>query len=273
MGVVEIQEDQSFAFDVTSGGDEHILLLEGLGAQLIGWQDEFYQMFVDAGYTVVRMDNRDVGGSPRFVGDEYRMSDMAGDADRLLGALGVDSAHIIGQSMGGMIAQELALTFPGRVRSLGLIYSASSAAFLAPSSRVMRSSPPPALRDKESFIEHYVEDERVCWSERYPMDVDWKRRLAGLMWERGWDAEGPDRQLSAIYRSPDRLDRLASIQVPTVLIHGTADALIPPIASEAMAARMPNAELHLIEGMGHSIPRPLWPTIEDALVRNVRRAG
>lgn len=255
--------------EVSAGGPETMLFIEGLGAQLLGWRDEFCEQFVHAGYTVVRMDNRDAGLSSRFPGVAYTLSDMAGDVVALLDAFGVQSAHVVGQSMGGMIGQELALRDPERVRSLGLIYSTPSTAYVNLDSRpaIQRA---PATR--EEAIEQYVEDERICSTSRYPMDERWKRNLGGMMWDRGMDTLGTQRQVGAIMRSPDRTPRLGQIRIPTAVIHGTKDALIQWQASEVLANRIDDAVLMLLEGMGHSLPAALWPEIVDAILTNARRA-
>lgn len=255
--------------EVAAGGPETMLFIEGLSAQLLGWRDEFCEKFVEAGYTVVRLDNRDAGLSPRFPGQAYTLADMADDVVALLDALDIESAHIVGQSMGGMIAQELVLRDADRVRSLGLLYTAPSMAY---ANRDIRPTVQKVPATREEAIEQYLDNERICSTARYPMDEGWKRRLGGMMWDRGIDPFGTQRQGEAMMRSGDRTVRLTDILVPTVLIHGTEDALIRSTASEVLAEHIDDATLLLLDGMGHSLPVELWPDIVGAILTNASRA-
>lgn len=252
--------------EVSAGGPETMLFIEGFSAQLIGWRDEFCEQFIEAGYTVVRLDNRDAGLSARFPGHAYTLADMAEDVVALLDALDITSAHIVGQSMGGMIAQELALRDADRVRSLGLLYTAPSMAYVD-----IRPTAQKVPVTREEAVEQYLDNERICSTARYPMDEEWKRRLGGMMWDRGIDPLGKQRQSEAMMRSGDRTLRLTDIRVPTVLIHGTEDALIRSSASEVLAESIDDATLLLLEGMGHSLPVELWPDIVGAILTNAGR--
>jgi pimeloyl-ACP methyl ester carboxylesterase len=263
-----------FCYDVIGDGPEAMIFLEGLSAHMIAWHKDFCQLFADAGCTVIRMDNRDVGLSQRFPGVPYTLADMAEDTAEVLEALGFRSVHVAGQSMGGMIAQELALSHPEMVRSLTLIYTAPSPDYLDLNGRggnerlAERALP----LTREEAVEQYVADEQICSTPAYPMDENWKRQLGGMMWDRGWDPSGAARQLSAINRSGDRTHLLERITAPVLLLHGTADQLIPARASKAMATHLPNARLELFEGLGHAIPRPLWPQFRDLILHNARQA-
>jgi pimeloyl-ACP methyl ester carboxylesterase len=272
---VTLPDGTTFCVEVMAAGPEPLLLIEGLGAHMISWREEFCHQLSDAGYTVIRLDNRDVGLSQHFPGHKYTLSDMAADTAGVIRELGYESVHVVGQSMGGMIAQELALNHPEVVLSLALICTAPAASYLDLGSKggvdgfAPRALPP----SREEAIEQYVDDERICASTAYSFDEAWRRQLGGLMWDRGWDPGGAARQLQAIMASGDRTERLRDISAPTVLIHGTSDALIPVAASQAIALRIAGARLTVIDGMGHEIPRPLWPTFRDLIVENARRAS
>ena len=264
----------TFCYDVLDGGKQIVLLLEGLSAHLVAWRPELCERLRAAGFTVVRMDNRDAGLSQRFEDVPYTVADMADDAAELLQALGIGEAHVVGQSMGGMIAQELALRHPAQVSSLTLIYTAPGpdqvTLNVTDGPRRDLHRPPP--RSREEAVEQYVEDERICASVAYPFDEQWKRHLAALMWDRRWDDGGAARQAAALEQSPDRTSRLGEIRVPTACIHGTADRLISPEGSRVLASRIPGATLHLFDGMGHEIPAPLIPAFSDIIIGNATRA-
>lgn len=264
------------AYDVlgTLGTEVPFLLVEGLSAHLLGWRDEFCQGFVDAGHPVIRFDNRDVGESQRHPEGGYSAADMADDAKALLDALGVERVHVVGQSMGGMISQELAIRHPTAVASMALFYTAPSTSFLKPSSRDldhMKSRLPPTTR--EQAVEQYVEDERECASTAYAFDETWKRTLGGLMWDRTrGNPDAPARQREALERSRDRLPLLRELAVPTLVIHGTADVLISDAGSRAIAEAITDSRLRMFEGMGHELPRELWPEFVREIIQNAARS-
>lgn len=263
------------AYDLLGDGLEGtpFLLIEGLSAHYLGWRDEFCQKLVDAGHRVVRFDNRDIGKSQRYPGVDYTLGDMADDAKDLIDALGIEQVHVLGQSMGGMIAQELALRHPGAVRSLAVLYTAPSVDYLKPSSRdltEMASRTAPSSRAEA--VDRYVHDERECASTAYPFDEAWKRTLGGLMWDRSPDGiDGVVRQRTAVGLSRDRLPLLGQISCPTLVMHGTADALVSEEGSRAIAGAVPGSRLRLYEGMGHELPRDLWDELVAEIVDNARR--
>lgn len=259
-------------------GSEHdavpFVLIEGLGAHYLGWRDEFCQLLVDEGHPVIRLDNRDVGLSQRHPGAEYTVGDMADDVYGLIEALGLTRAHIVGQSMGGMIAQELVIQHPDAVASLALFYTAPSIDYLLPSSRdvaYLRERPAPGTR--EEWVRQYIDDESECASPSFVFDATWKETLAGLMWDRSrTDNDGVLRQRQAIARSRDRLPLLESVDTPTVVFHGTADRLVSVDGGRAIAEAVDGSIVHIYEGMNHELPRELWQQFAREIVQNARLA-
>jgi len=275
------------------GSGEPVLLIMGLGAQLIHWHDDFCAQLVDRGFEVIRFDNRDVGKStwldplgvpdvrralvkgfmPGLVAEApYTLTDMANDAAALLDGLGLASAHVVGVSMGGMIAQTMAIAHPARVRSLVSIMS-------TPGSRRHSLARPHALKailspmpkGREARIERTVETFRVIHARGFPFPEDAIRALATAAYDRGFHPAGFARQFAAILASGSRTRALAHLRVPTTVIHGTLDPLVPPAGGAATAQAIPNARLQWVEGMGHSLPREAWGLIADAIVDNSRR--
>jgi len=270
-----------------------LLLVMGLGGQMILWPDEFCEALAARGYHVVRYDNRDVGlstkldqaGLPdvmgalaavaqgRSIDAPYRLRDMADDAAGLLDALDLASAHVVGASMGGMIAQTLAIEHPARVRTLTSIMSTTGDASL-PQARpeAMAALLTPAPTERAAAIEHGLRLWRTIGSPGFPFDEAWVRARAALAFDRGQSPAGVARQLVAILASGSRRDALAAVRAPTLVIHGAADPLIPVEAGRATAAAVPGAELLEIEGMGHDLPRALWATLADAIAKHAARA-
>jgi pimeloyl-ACP methyl ester carboxylesterase len=266
-------------------GAPPMLLVIGLGTQMILWEDDFCETLAGHGFFVIRFDNRDVGRSTilrdariptklqLLLRDRraaaYSLDDMAGDAAGLLEQLGIGSAHVVGASMGGMIAQLLAIHHPAQVRSLVSIMSTTG------SRRVGQAHPklfPRLLRrprlDREGYINDFVETYRAIGSRRYPPDRDRTRATAARCFERGIHPAGASRQLAAIVAAPDRTPLLGALRLPTTVIHGTADPLIRPSGGRATAAAIPGARLLMLPGMGHDLPRELWPQIVDAILQN-----
>jgi pimeloyl-ACP methyl ester carboxylesterase len=271
-------------------GDPPLLLIAGLGVQLVGWDEEFCLQLADRGYQVILYDHRDVGLSthlhdaPRpnahaaLSGDAssaaYRLDDLADDAAGLLDGLGLDSAHVVGVSMGGMVAQVLALRHRARVRSLGLIMSTTGSRTVGqstPAARQVLVQAPP--RDRDDIAERAVENARVTGSPGYPADHDEIRRRALRAYDRNFDPMGVGRQLVAVLASDDRTTALAEIDVPTVVIHGAADPLIEVSGGEALARAIPGAELHVVEGMGHDLPRALWPRFLERIEETIQKGS
>jgi pimeloyl-ACP methyl ester carboxylesterase len=272
--------------------DPPLLLVMGLGAQMILWPDEFCEALADRGHHVVRFDNRDAGLSTRLdpaglpdvmgalgavaqgrpVDAPYRLSDMAADAAGLLDALDLPSAHVVGASMGGMIAQTLAIEHPARVRTLTSIMSTTGDPSLPqakPEAMAVLLTPPPT--ERAAAIEHGVHLWRTIGSPGFAFDEAEVRAMAARTFDRGPSPAGTARQLVAILASGSRRDALAAVRAPTLVIHGAADPLIPVEAGRATAAAVPGAELLEIEGMGHDLPRALWPTLVDAIAKHAAR--
>ena len=270
-----------------------MLLIMGLGAQMILWHDDFCATLAGRGYRVIRFDNRDVGesswmddlGMPDVVSvftavathqpvsAPYLLRDMAADAAGLLAALDIERAHVVGVSMGGMIAQTLALDAPARLRSLTSIMSSTGNPNLPqprPEAMAVLLTPPPP--DREGAIARGVEVFRTIGSPGFPFEEDEVRRLAALSYDRGFNPAGTARQLVAILASGSRVERLRSLRVPTLVIHGTDDPLVPLAAGQETANAIPNAALLAIEGMGHDMPRPVWPRMIDAICDLAARA-
>jgi pimeloyl-ACP methyl ester carboxylesterase len=252
-----------------------VLLVMGIGAQMVGWHEDFCAALA-VGHYVVRFDNRDAGESQWLEGHPdleacaagdtssavYTLEDMADDAIGLLDALGIGAAHVVGASMGGMIAQTIALRHPERVLTLTSIMSTTGERGIAQPTEaalaVLLSAP---AKSREEAMERSVEARRVIGSPGYPRDEEEIRRRAGIAWDRGVNPAGFARQLAAVWASGDRTEALRSLDVPTLVVHGEDDPLIPVDGGEATAAAIPGAELWTVPGMGHDLPRPLWPEL------------
>jgi pimeloyl-ACP methyl ester carboxylesterase len=279
------------------GAAETILLIAGLGTQMIRWTAPFCRELVTRGYRVVRFDNRDTGRSTHFTEHgamdfaastsaltegrrpelAYTLDDMASDALGLLDVLSIRRAHIVGRSMGGMIAQILASEHPSRVLSLTSIMSATGNPNM-PSvepdamTMMMRPAPDPVL-DEAGFLDHGVAFARRIAGTAHPFDEQACRALLGEEVRRGRASGGFGRQLAAVGVAGDRRARLAAITAPTLVVHGTDDPLFPPACGEDTAASISDAEMMLIPGMGHDLPPSLYRAIADAIERTARRSS
>ena len=277
-------------YDVT-GPDDGVpmLLCTGISVQLIWWWDEFVAKLVERGYRVIRFDNRYAGKSTQFDhmdlaasmnaafadGDApYTLSDIANDAVALLDHLGVEKAHIVGQSMGGMTVQTIALEHPDRVLSMCSIGSTTGDPSVGQPDPTglgafMGGGAPPTNRDEAA--DRYVEMWRALAGPAYPCDEARTRDVGLRAYDREHGGIGVIRHIAAIRVSGDRTPRLAQIKVPVLVIHGTSDPLVGVSGGYATAQAIPNSELHIVEGMGHDIPPPLWDEFADLIHKNAQR--
>ena len=270
-----------------------ILLITGLGGQMIDWDEDFCEQLVNQGFYVIRFDNGDVGLSTKFdeagvpdvttvinavqagetVETSYSLEDMADDAIGLLDALHVDKAHICGASMGAYISQIVAFRHPTRVLSLTSIMGSTGNPDLPP--------PKPEARrallirmptEREAYIEHSLKDWRILYGSGFPFDKEqWRTDIANE-YDRGFYPQGSIRQLVAIRANGNRKSKLASITVPTLVIHGAEDPFVPVEGGKDTAEVIPGAHLLIIEGMGHSLPPEMWPQIVEAITDNAKKA-
>jgi pimeloyl-ACP methyl ester carboxylesterase len=268
--------------------DSPVVLVMGLATQMIAWHEEFCVQFADRGFHVVRFDNRDIGRSThldfrpptlrqmlrRRVGPEqYSLSDMAGDTAGLIRALEIAPAHVVGASMGGMIGQVLAAEHPELVRSLTSIMSTTGSRWHGqPALSVYKYLLRPPPRDREGYIERAAEVFGLVGSTGFPRDESYIRERAARSYDRGYDIRAGGRQLGAITASADRTEQLRTIRAPSLVIHGTVDKMIKPSGGRATAKAIPGARLLEIEGMGHDLPRGVWPQILDAISDHARAA-
>ncbi|HZD66548.1 MAG TPA: alpha/beta fold hydrolase [Acidimicrobiales bacterium] len=270
--------------------DPALVLIMGLSGQLIWWDDAFCEALVARGFRVIRFDNRDVGRSARFDGARrpdlaalmagdagtasYTLEDMADDTAGLLEALGVEAAHVVGASMGGMIAQVLAIRHPRLVRSLCSIMSTTGARDVGqPSRAALEVLLRPPAGTREEYVAASVEASRVIGSPGFPADEEAVGLRAARSWDRGYSPEGVARQLAAILASPDRTAALGHLLVPTLVIHGEEDPLVDPSGGRATARAVPGAELVMVPGMGHDLPVGAWDRIVEAIAANASRAA
>ncbi|GAA0424522.1 alpha/beta hydrolase [Streptomyces luteireticuli] len=265
-----------------------VVLVMGGGGQLINWPEDFCTELVGHGVQVIRFDNRDSGRSTHFhdapvpdlqaalAGDassaSYTLSDMAADTVGLLDALELDGAHLVGASLGGMIAQTVAIEHPDRVRSLTSMMSTTGDLGVGqPDFAVLAGvgSPP---EDRQGYIDWYVRTFRLIGSPGFPYDEAHAADVAGRAYDRGLDHLGLQRQAVATVASGDRTARLRSLDVPALVIHGTADVMCDISGGHATAAAIPGAELITVDGLGHSFPRGAWPEIIPPIAGLVHRA-
>jgi pimeloyl-ACP methyl ester carboxylesterase len=266
--------------------DPALLLIMGLATQMVGWREDFCRQLVERGFFVIRYDNRDVGRSTSMKGravtlrqlvtrrikkPPYTLGELADDAAGLLDHLGIAQAHVVGASMGGMIAQHLAFRYPARVLSLASIMSTTGGRFVGqPRMAVVPLFLSRPSGSKEEYIERAVKLFHAVGSKRL-FDEESVRESAALAWERGVNMPGAGRQLAAITADHNRKKRLRRITAPTLVIHGKDDRLISPSGGKATAKAIPGARLLLLDDMGHDLPRPLWPKVIDAIVENSER--
>jgi pimeloyl-ACP methyl ester carboxylesterase len=266
-----------------------LLLVMGLGSQMVMWEDDFCETLAGRGFHVVRFDNRDVGRSTILRdapiptraqlllrdrrGASYTLADMASDAAGLLDQLGIESAHVVGASMGGMISQQLAIDHADRVRSLVSIMSTTGSRRAGqPSPRLIPMLLRRPARSRDAYIAEFQTTFTAIGSRTYPPDPERLRGLAERCWDRGYYPAGTARQLAAIGTAPHRAASLANLRIPATVIHGDEDRLVMPSGGRATAKAIRGAKLIVLRGMGHDMPRQLWPQIIDAIVENAAAA-
>jgi pimeloyl-ACP methyl ester carboxylesterase len=266
-----------------------LLLITGLGAQMITWEDAFCDQLAGRGFHVIRFDNRDsglstwmdgagppdmaaaFGGSPQ---PAYELDDLAADAAGLLAALGISAAHVVGASMGGFIAQLVAINHPDCVLSLTSIMSGPGGADEVPpkpEGAAVLIAAPPATREER--IEQAITFRRVLLGSGDPLDEGFERARARKAVERAYHPAGVGRQLVAIMAAKSRLERLQQLRVPTLVIHGIDDVLVPVENGRLVAEAVPGARLIEIEGMGHDVPARVWPEVMDAIAETASQAA
>ena len=262
-----------------------MLLIMGLGAQMIRWDEAFCKALAAQGHWVIRFDNRDVGLSTKFdqagipdimsliMGKKadvpYKLKDMAADAVGLLDVLGIKSADVVGVSLGGMIAQTMAIHYPKRVRTLTSIMSSTGNPSL-PQTRPEAAEVllAPAASNRNDYLANELKAAKVLHGPKYPLNEDYVRKYSERSYDRCYHPQGFPRQLGAILASGSRNEALAKVKTPTLVIHGTADPLIPVEGGKDTAKSIPGAKLLIIEGMGHSIPVEVAPQIIRAILEH-----
>jgi pimeloyl-ACP methyl ester carboxylesterase len=280
------------AYDVFGESGRPLLLIMGIGAQRCFWDDTMCQALVGAGFQAVRFDHRDIGESSRLDGaavprpgkmlalrmlgrvptPPYSLSDMASDAAQLIRHLGWPSAHVVGTSMGGMIGQQLAVDRPEVVRSLTSIMSTPGGRRYLPKPFALKAlfmTPPKNAEEAGLSVDNFF---RTVGGYGYPHDSDRLRAIGQLSHQRGVNPRGFLRHFAAIMGTADRRPAMASSRVPTLVIHGTSDPLIPPSAGRATARLIPGATWLPISGKGHGLPSAVWPTVVSAIARHAERA-
>ena len=285
---IEIEYD---TFGDPSG--EPLLLIMGLGTQMIAWDSEFCQKLVNRGFYVIRFDNRDIGLSTKFnhlgkpnimklviafqkgekVEAPYTLYDMTDDALGLLNALGINKAHICGASMGAMITQTMAVKYPDKVLSITSIMGTTGIpdpSQTKPEAMQVLSKPAPT--EREAYIEDAIKRRKILHGTGYPYDEERIRRLAELSYDRCFNPDGLIRQMAAVLATGSRKEDLSNIQCPTLVIHGSDDPLVSVEGGRDTAEAIEGAELLIIEGMGHSLPVETWERIADAIAKNAAKA-
>src|SRR5437763_10984622 len=263
----------SLYYEVFGGGDDPTLLLvNGLGSQCINFKVELCTLLSTEGFRVVRFDNRDVGLSSHLKGGpKYTVEDMADDGFAVLDAIGVRSAHVAGWSMGGMIVQAMALKRPDRIVSMTSVMSAPGPITGERDPDVVAAFMAPAATTRDEAAERHLAGLRA-WGSPASYDVDRITADAHAAFDRCWDPEGRARQAMAVGSSPSRVDGLRDLQVPTLVVHGDADRLVPLAAGQATADAIPGARLEIVPGMGHDYPPEHWDRIVELITTHANAA-
>jgi pimeloyl-ACP methyl ester carboxylesterase len=272
--------------------DPAMILIMGLGTQMIHWSDQFCQLLASKKFRVIRFDNRDIGKSSwlrnspvpsiwDFIGNilfskkvsaPYLLDDMADDTLALMDALKIDKVHLVGASMGGMIAQCIALKSPARVSTLTSIMSTTGNRSLPrPKLKVSAKLLKSVTREIEAYVAQSLDIWKMLHGEHFPFDQESVEKTIRNSWQRGFNPAGVGRQLGAIIDSPDRTLALQKLQIPSLIIHGDIDPLVPVACGIATAAAIPGAKLKILTGMGHTLPVQLWPQIVDDIAELAQR--
>ena len=295
-GAAATVEANGIALHYDSFGDPSappLLLIMGLATQMIAWDEVFCSELASRGYWVIRFDNRDIGLSQRFddkgvpnimallpavllgktIAAPYTLADMADDAVGLFDALKIDAAHVVGASMGGAIAQEMAIRHSDRVLTLTSIMSSTGEPGLPPPKpEALQVLLTPAPTDRGAYLDSYAQTYKVLRGPGFPADEARDRERAERVFARGLNPAGAARQLAAVFASGSRKAALATLSVPTLVIHGDADPLVPVECGMATANAIPGAELLIIEGMGHALPITMWPiTMWPCIIEGIAR--
>jgi pimeloyl-ACP methyl ester carboxylesterase len=287
---VRVSESIEIAYESFGDpGDPPVVLVMGLGTQMIAWPDDLCRDLADRGHFVVRFDNRDVGESTHLDGvrapslgklltrrakPPYTLDDMAGDALGLLDALGLERVHLVGASLGGFIAQTVAVLAPERLRSLTLIMTSTGSRLVgqAEASLVSQLVRGRRITSREEAAEAAVATFRLIGSAGYELDEERLRDVGARSFDRGYDRAGYLRQLSAVVAQPNRTEQLKRLDVPTLVVHGLHDPLVRPSGGIALAKAIPGARFVGFSGMGHDLPRALWPELADHIAQLVQRS-
>jgi pimeloyl-ACP methyl ester carboxylesterase len=291
MGRVPRARDNAIEIEYETFGDPEgapLLLIAGLGVQMISWDERFCELLAGRGFYVIRFDNRDSGlsswmdaaGAPHIldvvsgeVAPPYRLEDMADDAVGLLDGLGIRAAHIVGASMGGYIAQLVAINHPERALTLTSIMSGPGgpdAPAPTPEAAQLLILPPAATREER--IEQGMWGRKLLKGSADPYDEDFERARVARAIDRAYNPAGSGRQLAAVLVAPSRLERLKSVRIPTLVIHGVDDILVPIENGRQVAAAVPGSHLVELEGMGHNLPERVWPQVADAIADLARQS-
>jgi pimeloyl-ACP methyl ester carboxylesterase len=269
---------------------EPLLLIMGLAMQMLGWDEDFCELLADRGFRVIRFDNRDVGRSTmldhlgvasrfdvlrgRRSNAPYTLTDMGEDSFGLLDHLGIESAHVVGASMGGMIAQTMAIRRPDRVRSLVSMLSTTGNRWMGvPALRTWGLLIAAYPKVEEDYVARGIRTFRIIGSPGYPMDREFIVERAREMYARSHSPAGILRQTHAVGASGDRTSALRRLDLPATVLHGAADPLMRPVGARATADAIPGARLRIFEGMGHDLPRELWPDFVGEIAVTAARAG
>jgi pimeloyl-ACP methyl ester carboxylesterase len=267
-----------------------ILMVMGLATQMLGWEEELCATIAGRGFRVIRFDNRDIGhstmidaaGMPSRIDmmrgrrdrAPYFLSDMADDAFGLMDHLGIESAHLVGASMGGMIAQTMAIEQPERVRSMVSMMSSTGNWWLGwPHWRALGVLFADYPKSRDAYVKQVIRTFAVVGSPGFPREPGRLEEIAGRMWDRSHNPAGIIRQMYAVTASGDRTSALRRLDLPVTVLHGTRDRLVRPAAGRATAKAIPGARLRMFEGMGHDLPPKLWPDFVEEIAANAGRAA